>query len=292
MIKFTLLMCVYDKEDPLHLRRCLESLDELTVKPDEIVIVKDGPLTPELDEVLTNHRFRTSHQTQEITQSQESTQPQNDGQQANVNIISLPENVTLGPARSKGVVAAKNDWIAIMDSDDICKPDRFEKQLKMIESNPTLGLIGGQIAEFYSDPENPTATRKVPTEHNDILKFAKTRNPFNHMTVMFKRDAVINAGNYRCFPLFEDYDLWTRMIYDGTICANHPDVLVDARISSGTYGRRRGFKYISSEWKMQKELKKLGIIGGIEFIRNILLRIPVRLLPEKLLGITYRKVVR
>jgi len=273
MVKFSLLMCVYDRECPQHLKQCLESINCLSLVPDEVVIVKDGPLSPVLEEVLAGHRFSEGLM---------------------VNFIALPENVTLGPARAAGVLAAVNEWVAIMDSDDICRPDRFVKQLSLIDSNPNLGLIGGQIAEFAGDFGDAyrAATRVVPTEHKDIVRFAKIRNPFNHMTVMFKRDEVLKAGNYRYFPLFEDYDLWTRMIKNGTICANHPDVLVDARIDGSTFGRRRGVSYIGSEWRMQKQLKALGLINNAEFIRNTVLRIPVRLLPGKVIGEVYKGFAR
>jgi len=280
MIKFSLLMCVYEKENPLHLKACLESINAQTVMPDEVVIVKDGPLTPELEEILESYRLSQK----QLSQKQKSP--------INVNIIALPENVTSGPARAASVEAASYDWVAVMDSDDICKPDRFEKQLKMIEENPELGLIGGQIAEFVDDPEVTSATRTVPTNHDDIVRFAKFRSPFSQMTVMFKREAALDAGNYRYFLWFEDYDLWTRMINNGTICANHPDVLVDARIGSGMYGRRRGVRYIKSEWRMQKQLRDLGIINGFEFIRNIVLRIPVRILPGRCLELLYRGFTR
>jgi len=274
-IKFTLLMCIYEKENPDYLRQCLESIDKQTHLPDEIVIVKDGPLTDELENILANHQFPPKQQ-----------------HPINVNIIALPENVTLGPARAAGVEVANHEWIAIMDCDDICRPDRFEKQLRMIKDNPELGLIGGQIAEFIDDPGCTEATRAVPTDYTAILRFVKIRSPFNHMTVMFRREAVRSAGNYHLFPWFEDYDLWTRMISNGTICANHPDVLVDARVGNDTYSRRRGLKYIRSEWKMQKQLKALGFINFVGFARNVMLRIPVRLLPGKCLQHAYRKFTR
>jgi len=264
MIKFSLLMCLYEKENPLFLKQCLDSINTQTVLPDEVIIVKDGPLTDDLEEVLKGFNFS-----------------------GDVNIVSLPDNMTLGPARAAGVEAARHEWVAIMDSDDICKQDRFEKQLGMIEKNPELGLIGGQISEFTGDLVNSQAARVVPLSQNDIVSFAKFRNPFNHMTVMFKREAVLNAGNYRLFPLFEDYDLWTRMINNGTICANHADTLVDARIGSSMYKRRRGLSYIKSEWRMQKQLKALGVVGFAGFIRNVALRIPVRLLPGGVLAGVY-----
>ena len=262
-------MCVYAKENPEYLRQCIESILAQTVAPDECVIVKDGPLTEELESVLDGFHFPGEFK-----------------------VVALPENMTLGPARAEGVKAARHEWIAIMDSDDICLPDRFEKQLKMIHDSPELGLIGGQIAEFMDSPEYPSGVRAVPIEYNDIIDFSKKRNPFNSMTVMFKRDLALAAGNYRFFPWFEDYDLWCRMIKDGAVCANHPDVLVNARVGSGMYARRRGLTYIRSEWRMQRQLKSIGIINEFEFIRNSALRIPVRLLPERCLAAAYSRFVR
>jgi hypothetical protein len=179
-----------------------------------------------------------------------------------------------------------------MDSDDICRPDRFEKQIEMVAKNPELGLIGGQISEFRDDPDHGIAVRAVPLEHDAIIEFAKGRNPFNSMTVMLRRDIAIKAGNYEYFPMFEDYDLWVRMIKNGAICANHPDVLVDARVGSGMYERRRGMPYVRAEVQMQKTLLGLGLISKGRFIKNIVLRVPVRLLPGKLVAKMYNVFVR
>ena len=269
MIEFSLLMCIYAKESPLFLTQCLDSILLQTVMPDEMIIVKDGPLPDELETVLKDFRFS-----------------------GGLNVIGLPENVTLGPARAIGVEAAKHEWIAIMDSDDICRPDRFEKQLDMIEKGPKLGLTGGQISEFDEDPGSAASSRIVPTEHDCILRFMKKRNPFNSMTVMLRRELALSSGNYRFFPWFEDYDLWTRMIINGAHCANHPEVLVDARVGSGMYRRRRGTSYIRSEWRMQRQLKELKLINNVEFLRNAASRIPVRLLPEKALETAYNKFAR
>ncbi|MCL2424865.1 MAG: glycosyltransferase [Oscillospiraceae bacterium] len=276
MIKFSLLLCLYEKENPEHLKQCLESIDEASILPSEIVIVKDGPLTADLEDVLSNHRFPMIANEHPM----------------NVIVVALPENVTLGPARAAGVEAATHEWVAIMDTDDICRRDRFEMQLHVIEQNPDLGLIGGQIAEFIDTPEHTVATRIVPTSHVEIVKFAKMRNPFNHMTVMLKKDAVMKAGNYRFFPWFEDYDLWTRMIKNGIMCANLSDILVDARIDNNTFGRRRGMAYIRLELKMQKQLRDLKLVSNFELLRNVVLRLPARILPSGLLASVYRKFIR
>ena len=255
---FTLIMAVYANEDPLFLKQCLDSVFSQSVAPGEFIIIKNGPLTCGLDEVINDIRSRSG-----------------------VRIIALPRNMTLGPARAEAVRAARHEWIAVMDSDDVCRPGRFEKQIALISGRPGLGLIGGQIAEFRDDPKQPIAIRSVPTGHAEIVKFARKRNPFNHMTVMFKRELAIKAGNYDYFPGFEDYDLWARMIMGGVVCANHPDVLVDARVGSGMYERRHGAAYIKSELRMQKQLMRLGMINYAEYARNIALRVPIRLLPAK-----------
>jgi glycosyltransferase involved in cell wall biosynthesis len=267
--KFSLLTCVYAKENPRFFSQCVDSVLAQTSLPDEWVIVKDGPLTGELDSVIDNMRFPNE-----------------------LNVVGLPQNVTQGPARAVGLKAARHDWIAIMDSDDVCTYDRFEKQLDMIKGNPKLDLIGGQMSEFADCPEHIIATRTVPTDHNSIIKFVKKRNPFNAMTVMFKRGLALESGNYRYFPWFEDYDLWSRMIKNGAICANHKDVLVYARIGGGMYSRRRGLSYVRSEWRMQRELKALGLISGFEFAKSAALRLPVRLLPARGVAAVYNRYVR
>jgi glycosyltransferase involved in cell wall biosynthesis len=269
LTSFSLLTSVYAKENPAHLAQCIDSVLGQTVLPDEWVIVKDGPLTEGLESVLADMRFPNE-----------------------LSVIALPENVTQGPARAEGLEAAKHGWVAIMDSDDICAPDRFEKQLGMIEADPRLGLIGGQIAEFSDDPAHVVAIRSVPAGHGEILRFAKRRNPFNSMTVMLRRDLALSAGNYRYFQWFEDYDLWARMISLGAACANHPDVLVHARVGAGMYGRRRGWSYIRSEWLMQRQLRALGLTNAAEFAGNVATRIPIRLLPERCLAAIYNRFAR
>jgi len=292
MVKFSLLLCIYAKDNPEHLRECLSSVGALSLFPDEIVIVKDGPLPESLEKVIQVLQ-RNGHCPDALASEPNPTPRHlNNNHSAELNIITLPENVTLGPARAAGINAAKHEWVAIMDSDDICRPDRFEKQLRMIEENPNLGLIGGQISEFTGTPDNKVSKRIVPLTHDDIVRFIKKRTPFNHMTVMLKREEAVNAGNYRLFPWMEDYDLWTRMIKNGTICANSPDVLVDARVDKNTFKRRRGIKYIRSEWRLQKELRKLGLIGTCGFLRNVVFRIPVRLLPGGLIACVYRGFAR
>ena len=269
MLKFTLVMSVYAGEDPSFLSQCVESILAQTVLPDEWIIVKDGPLMDGLEAVLRGIAFQNE-----------------------LRIIALPENVTQGPARAEGIKAARYEWVAVMDSDDICAPDRFEKQLAMIGGNPGLDIIGGQISEFINSPKGAKASRRVPLNRNEITRFAKRRNPFNCMTVMLRRDLALATGNFQYFPWFEDYDLWTRMLAAGAVCANHADVLVYVRVGGGMYARRRGASYIRSELRMQRQLKDLGFIGIAGYAKNIALRVPVRLLPEKMLARVYNRFAR
>lgn len=270
MTHFSLLLCTYAKDSPGQLCQCLESIYAQSVQPDELIIVKDGPLTGPLERVLSDISF-----------------PQD-----KIVTVALANNSSLGIARAAGLKAAKYDWVALMDSDDICVPTRFEKQLSLIHMDSSLSIVGGQIAEFDDLPERTTQYRHVPTSHNDILAYAKKRNPFNAMTVMFKRRLALEAGNFRYFPGFEDYDLWVRMIKHGARCANHPDVLVHARIGNGLYARRKGMWYIRSELRMQKQLKKLELISSLEFLRNLLIRIPIRLFPTRALEFVYKQFAR
>ena len=267
--KFSLLLCTYKSDNPLHLKECIDSILAGTVCPDELIIVKDGPLTQELDEVILDTDFPFD-----------------------TNIISLPTHQTQGVARREGVLASKHDWIALMDSDDVMAQGRFEKQLAEIEKNPKIDIIGGQIAEFQDSPNQTHALRKAPLTHAEIVARSKKGNPFNAMTVMFKRDLALKSGNFRYFPGFEDYDLWVRMIKNGAICQNCEDILVYARTGSGMYARRRGLRYIKHEWRMQRQLRRLNVTTKTQFVINTLKRIPARLLPQKTLERIYIKFLR
>lgn len=266
-MKFTVLLCTYAKDNPAHLEECLDSLISQTILPSEILIVKDGPLPIELDGVIKSFPFE-------------------------VQIISLSAHQTLGLARAEGVKAATHDIIALMDSDDIALPNRFELQLAELAKNPKIDILGGQIAEFNDNPAHAHAVRKVPLAHKDIAKLAKRRNPFNAMTVMFRKQAALEVGNFWYFPGFEDYDLWVRMIKNGAKCQNCEDILVYARTGSGMYSRRHGLNYIRHEWRMQRQLRSLNFIGKWRFMINIAARIPVRLLPKKLLEQVYIRLLR
>ena len=268
-IEFSLLLCTYKNDNPMHLNECLDSILSSTIQPSEMIIVKDGPLTPELEAALAGSALPFESKT-----------------------IQLPTNQTLGIARREGVAAAKHGWIALMDSDDVLVPNRFEIQLALVKEYPNIDILGGQIAEFDTLPCKTHAMRRVPVSHTEIIAYAKKRNPFNAMTVMFKKDLAVKSGSFRYFPGFEDYDLWVRMIMNGAICQNCEDLLVFARTGSGMYKRRRGLCYIKHGWRMQRQLRNLSMTTNPQFIKNLCVRVPLRLLPNKALERVYLKYLR
>lgn len=264
--KFSVLISVYNKESPKYFEEALKSIwDFQTLKPSQIVIVKDGPLNLELN--LTIEKF---------------------SENAPVKLIEFEHNMGLGIALAEGLKRCDNDLIARMDSDDIASPNRFEKQINYLKSNPDISLLSSHIAEFINDPSMTTSIRKVPIANSDILKFAKKRNPMNHMVVMYKKSAVLDAGNYQPFPGYEDYYLWVRMLLKGYSAANLNDNLVYARIGNNMIARRQGIKFFNEEIRLQKEFLRLHFINVFDFIQNILFRALPRLMPIFILKIIYR----
>lgn len=256
-MKFSVLMSTYYKESPFFLAEAFESLQNQSLPADEVVIVKDGKLTPELEQVIDIYTSLLPIRT-----------------------IALEKNVGLGKALQTGVISCSFDYIARMDSDDIARSDRFEKQIGFLADNADIDIVGSWISEFDKIPENIYSIRRLPLEHEQIVKFAKKRCPLNHMTVIFKKAAVLNAGNYCGIRFSQDYHLWVRMLLSGAKFANIPECLVNMRAGHGMVARRGGIEYAKNEYCLQKEFSKLGFLSSSEFIANIITRIPVRLMPD------------
>lgn len=179
-----------------------------------------------------------------------------------------------------------------MDTDDICLPNRFEKQMDFIQNNPEISVVGGQIIEFEEKIDDSQTIKQVPISHEQIVQYAKSRNPINHMTVAFRKSAVVAVGNYRHAPLYEDYDLWVRLLIDGQKFANLPDVLVYARAGNAMYERRGGWDYAKNEWAMQKSFYQLGFLTRVQMLKNLIIRLPVRLLPNTVRACIYQVLLR
>lgn len=272
-LKFSVITSVYKNDKPEFIRVALDSmLVAQTVKPDEIVLVQDGPVSYETSRLLLEYK---------------------DNYGEKFNVIKLSENKGLGNALMLGVERAKYDIIARMDSDDICMPDRFEKQLAYLELHPECDIVGGQITEFIDTPGNVVAKREVPLTHEEISKYMTSRCPFNHPTVMFRRKTVLEVGNYMDWFWNEDYYLWIRMMEHGCQFANLPDVLVNMRSGRDQYSRRGGKKYYKSEKAIQKYMLKHGLISRAKYMRNVFIRWCVQVaMPNWFRGWMFRTLFR
>lgn len=252
-------MSVYRKEKPEYLNMALESIEKQTVRPAEIVLVEDGPITPELKSIIVKHKKKFGSGFRDIVSE---------------------KNQGLGLSLRLGTKYVSTNWIARMDSDDYSVPDRFEKQLRMIKSTPDLAVVGGQVQEFSENMKNIVGYRKVPTSINEIYKFMKWRSPFNHPTVMINKKALINVGGYLPFGNLEDYYLWARIIANNYNIKNISDVLVYMRVDNGMYSRRGNFKNIKYFYRLRKYLKNKSIISTYEeVIGNLAMTINI-LLPN------------
>ena len=271
MEKYSVLMSVYYKENPIWLKESIESMLNQTVKCDEFVIVKDGKLTNELNNIINGYvkKYRDLFK-----------------------VIELKENKGLGIALKIGLENCKNEFVARMDADDYSVPERCEKELEMFEKNSDLHIIGSNIAEFTENIENVISYRRLPVNDKEIKKFSKTRNPFGHPSVMFKKSKVMEAGNYRNYYLCEDYDMWIRMIKCNANCYNFKEILVYMRISKDFYKRRGGIKYLKTILKFKKEQYKSGFYSLKDYIISSSASTVICLMPNVIRDFIYRKLLR
>lgn len=266
-MKFSVLISIYYKENSQYFSDAIESIwDSQSIKPSEIVLVKDGTLTSELDSVIANWKAKLKDV---------------------LVVIPLEKNVGLGNALNEGLKHCSNDWVFRMDTDDICVFDRFEKQLEFIEKNPDIVLLGGQIEEFKTTPDNITGIRSVPTDSQGIYNFSQKRSPFNHPTVAYRKSIIAKLGAYQHHLLMEDYNLWIRVIANGYKVANLLDTLLYMR-TDGMHGRRRGLVYIKSEWQLYKLKTDLKFQSKFQAFTLFFVRSTVRLLPTSLLEKFYK----
>lgn len=262
---YSILQSVYKNDKPDFLNECFLSLQELTVKPVKIILVKDGEISQELNNIILQWKNKLP-----------------------LEVVGYEENKGLAYALNYGLQYVQTEYVARMDSDDICCKDRFTKQIDYLERNPDVVLLSGYINEFNNDPNIIVSTRKVPLEYDEIKEYLKKRNAFNHMAVMFKKTAIIEAGGYQQVPYFEDYDLWIRVVQKGFKVANIPEILIKARIGNDMIGRRHGFAYSKHEIFFLKRQLSNDFITKKEYNKLLFLRVPVRLLPKGILKLVYK----
>lgn len=273
IFKFSVITSIYKNDNPEFVRVALDSmLVKQTVKPTEIVLVRDGQVPATLDNLL--NEYETTYPTV-------------------FNIIRLEKNGGLGKALKLGVESAKYDIVARMDSDDICLPNRFELQLQYMEAHPECDIVGGQMTEFIGEPSNIVGKRIVPESNEDIYTYMKGRCALNHVTVMFRKDSILKVGNYQDWFWNEDYYLWVRMMMNKCVFANLSDVLVNVRSGEDQYARRGGMKYFKSEEGIQRLMLENKLINQWEYSVNVAKRLIVQLLlPNWLRGWVFRTFAR
>lgn len=271
-MNFSILISVYKQDNYLDLEACFNSiLINQDVKPSEIVLIKDGLLSEDLNRLIEHWCIKFNNL---------------------FKIIELGKNIGLGKALNEGLKHCSYDWVFRMDTDDICTPDRFQKQVEFIQNNPDVVLFGGQIQEFGSELNDLHKIRSVPTSDVEIRKSIGKRNPFNHMTVAYRKDVIMQLGGYKHHLFMEDYNLWLRVIGAGYKVANLPDVLLYARIGNGMHARRRGWQYIKSEKQLLDLKLKLKLQSPLSAWTLFGIRSIFRLLPTQLVGVLYNSFLR
>jgi len=268
--QFSVLLSLYNNENPLFLKEALQSILLQTLTPTEVIIVFDGYVDKPLEDVVFSFEDKLN----------------------NLKVVRLPENVGLGKALNEGLKFCNYQFVARMDTDDICYPLRFEKQLDYLENNPDTSVVGAFIQEFNLIPGDLGVFRKLPVTYAEIAKFAKYRNPLNHPAVFFDKNHVLAAGSYSHMPLFEDFFLWIRMLNMGFVIVNLNESLLHFRTGNDMIGRRHGYGYLRKELKFLGTIKDIGFIGSYEYMVSVLTKVPLRLLPKSFLKFIYIKLLR
>ena len=264
----SVLMSVYYKEKPEYLTKSLESIFSQTLLADEVVVIKDGHLTIELNQILDTYE-----------------------KQNKIKVYSLEQNQGLGIALQFGVTKCKGNIIVRMDSDDISSPNRIEVEYKtLIEKK--VDLIGSNTIEFEDDIDNIVSKRIMPETYEEIKEYSKTRNPFIHPSIMAYKDKIIECGNYQSCYLVEDYDLWVRMLNKGCIAYNIQENLVFMRVNKDFYKRRGGLKYCKSIVGFKNKLYKQGYMDFGKYVKTKYATIIVSLMPGFVRDFIYRKFLR
>lgn len=267
MEKYSVLMSLYNKEHPEYFRLALDSMINQTVKPDEIVLVEDGLLTPELYAVVEEYKDH-------------------------LKIVVNEKNMGLGLALNEGLKACKNELVARMDTDDISKPDRCQKQLKRFEEKPELAIVGSHIDEFVGSPDNIISQRRVPTTSDAIYNYAKKRSAFNHPAVMYRKSAVLSEGGYSNLKRNQDVDLFGRMLFKGFKAENINEALLWFRSSDELAARRKSWENTWSYIDTIKKFWKMGYSSFSDYAMVAVAQTGMFIMPTRVQNWVYKKFLR
>lgn len=268
-MKYSVLMTIYKNDNPDYFKLALSSMIKQTMKPDEIVLVCDGPITSSLQVIIDDLNVNSI-----------------------IKQIKLRNNVGLGLALNEGLKVCKNELIARMDADDYSFPKRCEKQVEQFEKNEKLDIVGLQVKEFADDINNIVGERKVPISNSEIHKFAKKRDPFNHPTVMYRRSKVIEVGCYGDYRKNQDTDLWIKMLSHNAECINLNDDLFRFRFDENTYRKRKNWSNTKLLIEIRKHAYDIGFNSFFEFLSIATLQILIYILPIRFQKIIYKNILR
>lgn len=267
--EFSVLMSVYYKENPEYLKLALDSIINQTLVPNEIVLVEDGSLTDELNFLIKKYQKKYKI----------------------LKVIKLEKNSGLGIALSEGLKHCSYEYVARMDSDDISLPDRFEKQINYMTEHPEIDVLGGNIYEFKNNIDEEMRLKKMPA-NDEFFSYMLKRNPINHVTSCFKKDAVLECGSYQSLLYLEDYYLWVRMFNNGKKFENLDEVLVYVRIGNG-FEKRRGNKKQIVGWKcLQQYMLDNKMITKKRYFCNMLNIYLLCYCPTTIRKIAYKFILR
>ena len=269
--QYSVLMSVYRKENPDFLLESMQSIYEQTVPTNDFVLICDGPLTNDLDEVIIEMQKKFKKR---------------------LNVVRLKENHGLGYALSVGVKECKNELVARMDSDDVAVRNRCEKELKAFDKNSELSIVGGFVGEFEKSVSEIRFVRKVPETNDEIIRFVKTRNPFNHPSVMFKKSNILKVGNYQNIRFCQDYFLWVELLSNGLEGYNLQEILVYMREDSKTFRRRSGKEYFLIQKKLLDLMKSKKMITQTQYLKSLSIRFCSSYAPNWLRKKMFNKFMR
>lgn len=268
---YSVLMTVYNKELPDNLNSSLESMFLQTYPPKELVLVCDGKLTCELNIIVKSFQSEFKNI---------------------VHIIQNDEATGVGFANNIGIAACRYPIIIKMDSDDISLPERCAKQMILFSKNPNLDIIGTFVEEFDSESQETISLKKTPVNHEQILKYAKRRNPFNRQTIAFKKSKAEEVGGYCNIQMCEDYDFVVRMLQNGAVGENIPEALVRYRLKKTDYKKRKSWKNTKGFISVRKKIYKSGFCNLFDFLIPCTIQLTLFVLPSKFTNWVYRKFLR
>lgn len=270
-LKYSVLMTVYKNDDPKFFKEALLSILNQSLEADEIVLVRDGIIRKELENILLELKLNENNKFKDIR---------------------LEKNVGLGLALNEGIKNCRNELIARMDADDISMKDRCEKQIQEFKKDPELDIVGCPVYEFIDDVKNIVGIRDVPKTNEEIYSYCKKRDPFNHPTVMYRKSKLIEVGMYSNLRKNQDTDLWIKMLSKGAKCKNLEEGYFYFRFNDETYKKRKNWENTKLLIKIRWKAYRIGFNSLIDFLQIASMQMLICIVPVFIQKIIYKYILR